>query len=270
MKIIDFHAHLFPDDLAPRVIEKLGATAPEGRSFTDGTAAGCAASMRSSGIARSVILPIATKPEQVTTINDFQATLDRTAFIPFGAIHPRTERIDDVITFLKKNRIAGVKLHPEYQDFHIDAAEFFPVYEALAAAGIIALFHAGKDPGPFSSTHALPPAIRKVVGTFPDLTIVAAHMGGWDTWNEAYEQLCGMPVYLDTSAIYGRIDRSLFLRMLRKHGSEKILFGSDSPWIDQKTAREWIENLPLSDNDKERIFHLNAEELLSATDFSTG
>jgi len=262
MKIIDFHTHLFPDDLAPRVIEQLSADTPEGRSFTDGTIDGLRASMQKSGINRSVILPIATKAEQVSTINAFQATLDRAVFIPFGALHPGTEKYGEVVAFLQQHRIGGVKLHPEYQNFQIDVPELFPLYGMLADAGIITVFHTGKDPG-FQGIHAPPSAVKKIAKAFPRLKIVAAHMGGWRMWNESFEELCGIPVYLDTSAIFGSIDPTLFVRMLKKHGSERVLFGSDSPWIDQQAACRWIERLPLSGNDLERIFYRNAEELLS-------
>jgi predicted TIM-barrel fold metal-dependent hydrolase len=263
MKVIDFHTHLFPDDLAPRAIDKLVVNAPAGRSFTDGTANGLRKSMHSNGIGYSVILPIATHKDHVITINKAQSVLDRTGFIPFGTIHPQTDDIEGVITFLRQHRIAGIKLHPEYQDFYSDNPRYFPLYEALEAAGIITVFHAGKDPGPFSSDHVLPPALKKIRSGFPRLKMVAAHMGGWQVWQQALDELCGLPLYFDTSAIYGLIDRSLFLKMVQKHGAEWILFGSDSPWFDQGVACGWIESLPLHDHEKEQIFYLNAELLLA-------
>ena len=262
MRIIDFHTHLFPDDLASRVIEKLAVDAPTGRSFTDGTSGGLVGSMRRNGIALSVALPIATRKEHVTTINAAQAALDRTRLLPFGALHPQTEDIDTVIDFLVRHRIPGVKFHPEFQDFYIDDPRYFSLYEALSAAGIITVFHAGKDPGPFTSDHVLPPAIKKISADFPHLRLIAAHMGGWQVWRQSYEELCGAPVYFDTSAIYGLLDRTLFMRMVHKHGSERILFGSDSPWFDQGIAVKWIEGLPLGDHEKEMIFHGNAGRLL--------
>ena len=263
MRIIDFHTHLFPDDLAPRAMNKLLPFTPKGASATDGTAAALIKSMHRYGIDRSVVLPVATRPEQVPSINSFQITLDPSVFIPFGALHPRTDTVDEVTGFLQSYRIAGVKMHPEYQDFQCDAREWFPLYEALAAAGLCLVLHAGKDPGPFTGTHARPSAIRRVIEEFPQLTVIAAHMGGWDTWEESYTELCGKALYFDTSAIYGRIGREHFMRMVRKHGSERILFGSDSPWVDQGRARRWIETLSLSDEEKTRIFHRNAEALLS-------
>ena len=262
--IIDFHTHAFPDDLAPKVIEKLIGDAPTGKNFTDGTASGLRKSLEKNGITQAVVLPIATKKEQVPTINAFQSSLDRTSFIPFGAVHPDTENFEEVISFFKKHDIKGIKLHPEYQNFYMDAPHYFPLYEALASAEIRIIFHAGKDPGPFSCDHALPEGFKNVRRNFPDLKIVAAHMGGWQLWEESYQELCGESFYFDTSAIYGLIDRDLFVRMVDKHGSDFILFGSDSPWFDQGEAFKWINSMPLTDVRKEKIFHLNAERFLDS------
>lgn len=262
--VIDFHTHAFPDDLAPKVIEKLIGDAPTGKNFTDATASGLRKSLKKNNITGAVVLPIATKIEQVPTINAFQASIDQPPLIPFGAIHPDAENFVEVITFFKKHDIKGIKLHPEYQDFYMDAPQYFPLYEALSSAGIRILFHAGKDPGPFTCDHALPAGFKKVRKNFPRLKIVAAHMGGWQLWEESYRELCGESLYFDTAAIYGLIDRDLFVRMVEKHGDDFILFGSDSPWFDQGEAFKWIDSLPLTTLQKEKIFFLNAERFLNS------
>ena len=42
--------------------------------------------------------------------------------------------------------------------------------------------------------------------------------------------LAGKNIYLDTSYSYGVMGKTAMERLIRKHGAEKILFGSDSPW----------------------------------------
>lgn len=261
--IIDFHTHIFPDLLAPRAIAKLIAFSPADRNFTDGTAAGLTQSMKQHGVTQSVTLPIATKKEQVPIIIEQLTRLDRSVFIPFGTIHPDTENIDETVDLLKRNNIRGIKLHPEYQDFYMADQRYFPMYEALSAAGIIIVFHAGKDPGPFTGDHALPLAFKTVRANFPDLKIVAAHMGGWKIWELIPGQLAGENLYFDTSAIYYLLDKNHFMNIARKHGTERLLFGSDSPWFDQGACIAWIDSLPLSDREKEDIFSANASNLLS-------
>lgn len=261
--IIDFHTHIFPDALAPRAIAKLLEYAPNDRNFTNGTAAGLITSMKNSGISRSVTLPIATKNEQTPVIIKQQSKSDLNYFVPFGTMHPSTTDIAGTIELLEHHAIKGVKFHPEYQDFYLHDPRYFPLYEALSAAGIIVVIHAGKDPGPFNGDHATPASFIIIKREFPKLTIVAAHMGGWKIWDQISDTLCGLPLYFDTSAIYGFIDKNLFMRMVHKHGTDRILFGSDSPWFDQGNSVAWIDALPLSQNEKEKIFTKNAENLLS-------
>lgn len=125
------------------------------------------------------------------------------------------------------------------------------------------LFHAGKDPGPFSCDHVLPPALKKVHCNFPNLRMVAAHMGGWKLWDQVEEHLCGLPVFFDTSAVSEYISKEQFLRIVKKHGAEHILFGTDSPWFDQGDVVKWIDSINLSDSVKEMIFEKNGRNLLN-------
>jgi uncharacterized protein len=263
MEIIDFHAHCFPDDLAPRAIERVLTTSPGAKNWTDGTMAGLRASMKSAGVTKSVVLPVATKASQVNTINRGAPLLRTPDIIPFGALHPAAENIDKEISFMKANAVKGIKLHPEFQNFNMDDPSAFPMYEALAAAGLIVVFHTGTDPGPFTNDHSLPHMLATVHREFPTLRIVAGHMGGHQVWDEVEKNLVGLPMYFETSTAPTNFSRENFVRLCRRHGIERILFGTDTPWFDQKSDREWIAACGLTDNEKELVFQKNAERLLN-------
>lgn len=263
MNIIDFHTHTFPDELAPRAVAALIANSPKSRNHTDGTLSGLKNSMQANGITSSVVLPVATKASQVSTINRNCTLLSGPGIIPFGALHPESQNFQEEIDFLISNKIPGIKLHPEYQNFYIDSPSMFPVYDALSSAGLIVVFHAGMDPGPFTNDHVLPFMLRKIHKSFPDLLIVAAHMGGWKVWADVKDYLCGLPIYFDTSAVTDEMTKDEFVGIVRLHGSEKILFGTDSPWFDQGKVRRWIEETNLTDDEKEEIFYRNAVKLFS-------
>lgn len=262
MDVIDFHTHIFPDTLASKAIEKLLPYSPDGGAYTDGTLKGLKNSMTQNGITKSVVLSVATKVSQVTPINQNCIEIRSTEIVPFGALHPQTENVPREISFLKENKIKGVKFHPEYQDFYIDDPKMFPIYEELSAAGLIALFHAGMDPAPFSCDHGLPDAFRRISENFPKLTIIAAHMGGWKLWNQVKDILLGLPIYFDTSAISNHLEQIQFVELARAHGIEKILFGTDSPWYDQGATRKWIETSGLNKNEIELVLSENAKRLL--------
>jgi hypothetical protein len=164
---------------------------------------------------------------------------------------------------LVSSGVKGIKFHPEYQDFYIGEPRYFPLYEALQSSGMIVVFHAGKDPGPFTCDHALPPAFKKIHASFPRLRIVAAHMGGWRVWDDVEKHMLELPVYFDTSAVRELMAPEEFLRLARKHGTERLLFGTDSPWFDQDADVKWIDSMKLTQAEKERIFFRNAEALLN-------
>ncbi len=263
MKVIDFHTHIFPDDLAPRAINLLRQYSPEARAFTDATLSGLKKSMKKAGVALSVLLPIATKPSQVATINKSCGELASGDIVPFGTLHPGSGTFAEDISLLQSLGVRGIKFHPEYQDFHIDDPAFFPMYEAIQASGLIVVFHTGKDPGPFTCDHALPPAIKKLHGNFPRMTIVAAHMGGWKVWDEVEKYILGLPLFFDTAALHEWMDKKEFVRLARKHGIDRILFGTDSPWFDQAAVIEWVDSMDLTQEEKDKIFYKNAETLLN-------
>ena len=70
-------------------------------------------------------------------------------------------------------------------------------------------------------------------------------------------------LYLDVSVISRYIDREQLLRIIRQQGAEKILFGSDCPWDEPANEIAMINELPLLAEEKELIFHKNAEKLIS-------
>jgi predicted TIM-barrel fold metal-dependent hydrolase len=262
MNIIDFHTHVFPDSLAPRAMRELVRQAPQMLNVLDGTRASLRKSMKNSGVSVSVTLPVATKPSQVQPILADAIAHDCSDLIAFGAIHPLATDFTSHIEFMKNHGIRGIKLHPEYQDFNIDDPCMFPIYDALAETGLIVVFHAGEDPGPFDNTHSRPERIARIAGKFPGLCCVAAHMGGYRMWEDVERYLCGTPVFFDTSAVLDSMTHDMFMRIARLHGTGKILFGSDSPWFYQKTCIEWIDSLPLNDREKELVFSENAGALL--------
>ena len=58
------------------------------------------------------------------------------------------------------------------------------------------------------------------------------------------------------------LDGDMFKKIVATHGSDKILFGTDSPWSDQEQSCADIEALDLEDVDKNNIFENNARKLL--------
>ena len=81
-------------------------------------------------------------------------------------------------------------------------------------------------------------------------------------FDEVEQLLVGRDVYLDTSYVLDKMDSWQFLRMVRNHGADKVLFGTDSPWGGQKKFVETFYQIPLTKEERELISSKNVIKLL--------
>ena len=51
-------------------------------------------------------------------------------------------------------------------------------------------------------------------------------------------------------------------RILDKHGADKMLFGTDTPWHTPSMELRLLNSLDMSEEDREKIFYKNAQKLL--------
>ena len=180
----------------------------------------------------------------------------------FGGIHPETDDYKRDIDLITTLHLPGIKLHPEYQGFELDDPKMMRIYDYAISRGLMLMFHAGKDPAFPPPVHSSPAKFAKIRRELGGGTIIAAHLGGLGQWAEVEEQLAGEDVYLDTSMGFKYYSKEQFLKVVELHGADKILFGSDSPWSRADEEIVSLKNMPISDQEKEKILHLNAEKLL--------
>ena len=244
--IIDVHAHAFPDAIAARAIERLERKSGV-RAATNGTVAGLLPSMDRAGVAISVICSIATDPAQFDAILRWSAAISSPRLLAFPSVHPGAADPAGEVRRIAAAGFRGVKLHPEYQDFHVDDPALEALYAALESAELVTLLHAGFDIGFPESDRAAPRRILAVHRAFPRLRLVASHLGGFRRWDEVAADLVGTGIWLDTSFTIDHIPAGLLGEILRGHRTDRLLFGSDSPWADQaaELARVRALGLPL-------------------------
>ena len=259
--IVDFHAHCFPDSLAARAMQNLHQASGL-PYYHNGTAAGLIRSTRQAGIDRVVVQPIATRPDQVDRINRWILEIQGDTLLGFGTLHPDSKKWPAEIAHLKSAGLRGIKFHPEYQGFFVDDPRYFPLYEATFAAGLMILFHAGADLAFDEPCRCTPARLSTVLDAFPGGTVIAAHMGGYHYWDEVENLLIGREIYLDTSFSAAELGTERMTRMIRQHGTSKILFGTDSPWKDQAGALAEIRNLKLMPAEESAILGGNAVRML--------
>jgi predicted TIM-barrel fold metal-dependent hydrolase len=262
MRIIDVHTHVWPDALAPQAVSTVGSQGHLSPDY-DGTVAGLKACMDRAGVSVSVVLPVATKPGQVRAINDWAATLvadDRV--VPFGAMHPDFEDPAAELARLRSFGIRGFKMHPEYQTFEPCEGRMIPIYEAAIEQGMTLFFHAGGDVA-FTSVRGTPEEFVKLIDAWPRLQVVLAHMGGFRQWHAVTGCLAGRDVLFDTAYTLGHLPDDEFVALVREHGVDRVMYGSDGPWTDAAGQIAHLRRLPLTPGELEAILGGNAERFLT-------
>ena len=262
--VIDFHTHAFPDAIAERAIAGLvKACGNLYEPCTDGTVGGLLSNMEKFGVDMSVLQPVITKASQLKSLNEWAKERCTDKIISFGAIYPHTDNYKADIDFVCSLGLKGLKFHAEYQNFVLDAPEMLRVYDYAFEKGLIVLHHAGFDPAyppPYKSS---PKQFANIAKQMRGGVLVAAHLGGQKQWQEVEEYIAGTDIYLDTSMGFEYYSSEQFLRIVKAHGADKILFGSDAPWSRADKEIAAIRTLPLSDEDKEKILSGNAKKLLN-------
>jgi len=261
--VIDFHTHVFPDELAPKAMKTLGDDL--GNIYEpvhDGTVSGLLRNMDDWGIDISVILPVVTKQSQMRKTNEWTASIQSDRLISFGSIYPHTCDYKEDIDFVVSLGLKGLKFHAEFQDFLVDDERMLRIYDYALCKGLILLHHSGFDPSfrpPFKSS---PQRFARIAKEMRGGVIVAAHLGGHDQWDDVETHLAGSGIYLDTSMGFEYFLHDQFFRIVRKHGADKILFGSDAPWSNAKTEIEHLKSIHLTDDEVRAILSGNAKRIL--------
>lgn len=259
MKIIDFHAHIYPDKIAEKASQATGDFYNINPACT-GTAEELLSAGQKAGISHFVLLPVATKPEQVNSINHFILDEVKThnEFYGFGTLHPDCENVLEETEFIINSDLKGIKLHPDTQCFNTDDKRLYEVFDYIQGK-IPLLVHCGDKRYDFSH----PRRLKNVMDSFPRLQVIAAHLGGWSMFDEAFEILRDKNCYLDISSTMMFLPSAKVVQYIHGYGSDRILFGTDYPLWDPRKEVESFMNLSLSDSEREQIAYKNALEILN-------
>ena len=277
--IIDFHTHAFPDEIALKTVEFLKSKSKT-EPFTDGKYSSLSKRASVAGVTLSMVLPVVTSPKSASKINIFASNINEvageTGVFSFGGIHPDCENYKEILNEIFSLGLKGVKIHPAYQQTPLNDIKYKRIIGYAEEKGLIVITHGGKDIG-IEGDYASPKMSEEVLDEIKPKKFVMAHFGGWEQWEEVENRLIGRDIYLDTAftlknfnyqadlSISERqpvLDKDKFVKMVRAHGADKVLFGTDSPWGDQNEQIEYIRSLSLTETEKNKILGENAKGLL--------
>jgi predicted TIM-barrel fold metal-dependent hydrolase len=231
--IIDCHTHAFPDSIAAKALASIEYRGGS-KHVLDGTLGSLLKSMDQAGIDKSLMLNIATRPEQFKPIMKFcqEARSDR--IIPFPSVHPADPDLKSHLRTIKAEGYKGIKIHNYYQEFIFDEERIFPIYETLEEEGLFLVAHTGYDVSYPCEDHCRPERIVRVLDRFPKLKFMASHLGAWYDYEEVRRCFFGRPIYMEMSWAFRYLPAAEIKDIIEKHGTQYVCFGSDSPWVPQE------------------------------------
>jgi len=191
--------------------------------------------------------------------------------IPFASIDPRrgVPGVREARRLIDEG-VRGFKFHPNVQGFFPNDRMAYPLYGAIEAAGLPALFHTGQT-GIGAGTrggsgvrlkYSNPVHLDDLAVDFPDLKIVMAHPSfPWQ--DEAISVALHKPnLYIDLSGWSPKYFPPQLIQYSNTLLRNKVLFGSDFPLI---TPDRWLadfEKAPFKDEVRPLILRENAARLL--------
>lgn len=196
--------------------------------------------------------------------------------IPFASIDPAKGKLGqrEARRLIEQFGIKGFKFHPTMQGFYPNDRMAYGLYEAIAEAGAIALFHTGQT-GVGSGMaggngmrlkYSNPIYIDDVAVDFPDMKIVLAHPSfPWQ--EEALAVAQHKPnVYIDLSGWSPKYFPPILIRYANSILKEKMLFGSDWPMISPERWLADFEKADFKDTVRPLILKQNAMRLLGVSE----
>ena len=206
------------------------------------------------------VLGVATKPQQVESINNFVIAQCQAHpnFIGFASMHQDYENPEAELRRIREAGLTGVKIHPDIQGVNLNDPRLMEVYAACEKLDIPVTLHTGDYRHDFSHPHRL----VEVLHTFPKLRVNGAHFGGWSIYDLAVEFLEHEHCWMDASSSFAFLGRRRVRELIELYGADRIMFGSDFPMANPTHEYANMMSLGLSAKDLEKVMHRSAEEFL--------
>jgi uncharacterized protein len=172
-------------------------------------------------------------------------------------VNPHHDPERTLACWLDDPRFVGVKLHPDLHEYPVTGTRYQPVWEASAAHGFPVLVHSLAG----SEYNGLP-AFAMVAARHPDATVVLGHSGAKRAHFEAAGELAARHPNLVLELCGSFMTGEWVRRLVEAVGPDRVLYGSDFPFIDLRYSLGRVLFAGLSDDDLARVLGGSVSRLL--------
>lgn len=191
-----------------------------------------------------------------------EAAPERFAGIGGVNLNRPMKAVEQVRRCVEKLDFVGIRVLPWLWERPPDHRSYYPVYATCVELGVPFCLQVGHTGPKAPSEYGRPiPYLDRVALDFPDLTIVAGHIG--HPWSSEMIALAYKypNIYIDTSAYKPKRFPDEFVEYMRQTDCKKVMFGSNFPMISPLECLEGVSQLGLSDEAVERFLRDNAVDV---------
>lgn len=180
--------------------------------------------MNDAGVQRACVFPFVEGNFSNDDV-DVAVAADRDRLIPYLAVNPWD--VDHAVAELERRVAAGyrgLKLHPTIHGYHLSNLQLVgPLMEIIRDAGLVLIAHGASD------LHNSPLEFARLAQAFPEVPMLIAHSGTFWSHGQAIEVAReNANIYLETA----RIPVHEVRESVDALGAEKVIWGTDSPYVD--------------------------------------
>jgi predicted TIM-barrel fold metal-dependent hydrolase len=150
-----------------------------------------------------------------------------------------------------------IKLHPDLHKSAVNSTGYRPVWDYAGSTGAVVLVHTWE-----SDPNCGPLLLGPLAGDFPRARIILGHSGvTWRGYHQAMECAeSAANVFLDIAG--SQSHRTILEKIVNRLGRDRILFGSDMPYLEAAASLGRVLTASIPEEAKESILRLSFVRLL--------
>lgn len=206
------------------------------------------------GVDRAVVFPFVEGQFSNDVITD-AVTAHPERLLPFCAVNPwHGDAAVEEVRIRAEAGFLGVKMHPTLHGYHLSDHDLVdPVFNMIREAGLVVICHGASD------IFNAPPELAAMARSYPEVPILMAHSGIFWSHEQAVDLAREIPnLYLETA----RVPIFEVAYSIRVAGPEKVIWGTDSPFVDYRAEFDKMANASDSAEARELVLGGNLSRLL--------
>lgn len=216
--------------------------------------------MERTGVALAVVSALrALEDDTIAGNAEMLDVLDRwpSRFRGWAVFNPWSSTTAELLGVLAHPGVVGVKIHPDLHEYPATGTRYEPVWRLAEEQRIAVLTHSWA-----TSQFDDPTMLAQIAHRHPDVPILLGHSGASPAGFELALELALEHPQLYLEICGSRYSGAVLSRTVAAIGADRVLFGSDFPFIDLRPALGRVAFAALTEDEREAVLGSTARRLL--------